>query len=114
MSAIWRKTVRSSAGWTSAILAGRLPLVATIERYCRPFARVKRALLFEDDDPACRVRAARDAIGFGGDDVMALGFGGAGKVAEPARVVERELEHVAGREVGEDDLRLRPRKRARD
>lgn len=45
---------------------------------------------------------------------MAFCLGGARQVAGAARIVERELEKIARREVGEDHLGLCPRERAGD
>ncbi len=51
---------------------------------------------------------------FLGDDVMSFRLGGAWQVAGAAGIVEGQLEEVARREVGEDDLGLGPGKGAGD
>src|SRR6185295_13515583 len=121
MSAIWRNTLRSSGAGRPADADRGCAVGATRGRYCPAIAAVKRRLsrtrhrrhrlaatsrsLLDRDHPAGTVWA-------GADDVMALGLGGAGKIACAAWVVEQDLEDVLCLELGEDDLRLRPAERA--
>src|SRR4051794_39181815 len=108
MSAMRRKTLRSSAAGRSD--AGRRAREGgTQGRYCRqkPWVKLRlaRASFLDHDVPMARGGAFLE-------HVVAFRLRGARQVARAARVVERELDHVADGERDERHLALRPAERA--
>jgi hypothetical protein len=77
----------------------------TAGRYCRAKPPVKTVSLLDRNQPTAVDRAQVD-------DVVTLGFSGPRHVAGATRIIEKELENVAGGKIGEGDFAFGPIERA--